>query len=267
MSITTEQYAAAKCNPYEVPVADLKQPARNGTVRHVIGISGGKDSVALALRLQEVEPDTDWQYLITPTGDELDEMNEHWLKLERILGKRFIRVTNRGLTLNGLIEIQKALPNFRQRWCTRILKIEPTIAWCVKNAPILMHVGLRADEDERGGIYGDMVFSRFPFREWGWGLADVMNYLDKRGVTIPKRTDCARCYHQRIGEWKALWRDNPRIYWEAAAQEVKYGHTFRSPGRDTWPTSLMDLAQAFSAGREVKERKSKQGDLCRVCSL
>lgn len=35
-------------------------------LRHVIGVSGGKDSVALALRLKEVEPKTDWEYLITP---------------------------------------------------------------------------------------------------------------------------------------------------------------------------------------------------------
>src|SRR5690349_4306730 len=104
-------------------------------VRYVIGLSGGKDSTALALRLQEIEPDTDWEYLITPTGDELAPMLEHWAKLEQILGKPLIRVTNHSLTLNGLIDIQKALPNFRQRWCTRILKIEPTIAWCVRNSP------------------------------------------------------------------------------------------------------------------------------------
>lgn len=46
-------------------------------MRHIVGISGGKDSVALALRLQEVEP-REYDYLITPTGNELPEMFEHW---------------------------------------------------------------------------------------------------------------------------------------------------------------------------------------------
>jgi hypothetical protein len=235
-------------------------------MRYVIGVSGGKDSVALALRLKEVEPNTDWEYLITPTGDELPPMIEHWRNLERILGKPFIRVTNSNVTLNGLIEIQKALPNFRQRWCTRILKIEPTIAWCVKNAPILMHVGLRADEDEREGIYGDLVQSCFPFREWGWGITDVKDYLKRREIEIPRRTDCARCYHQRISEWRDLWRDYRHLYWEAAAQEAKFGHTFRSPGRDTWPSDLVSLAREFSNGRTIRG-DGKQGEVCRVCSL
>lgn len=239
-------------------------------MRYIIGLSGGKDSTALALRLAEIEPATNWEYLITPTGDELDEMDEHWINLERILGKPLIRVTNHGITLNGLIQIQKALPNFRQRWCTRILKIEPTIAWCVRNAPILMHVGLRADEDEREGIYGDLVVSRFPFREWGWNIGHVNSYLRERGIEIPSRTDCARCYHQRIAEWRNLWRDHPKLYWEASAQEQQMGHTFRSPGRDTWPVALVDLAKDFSNGRKIRgdgRLGSRQGELCRVCSL
>lgn len=235
-------------------------------MRHVIGVSGGKDSVALALRLKEVEPQTDWEYLITPTGDELPPMLVHWKLLETILGKPFIRLTVQERTLTDLINIQKAVPNFRQRWCTRMLKIEPTIAWCVRNSPVLMHVGLRADEDEREGIYGDLVQSRFPFREWGWGINEVRAYLAERGVTIPRRTDCARCYHQRIGEWRDLWRDYPDIYWEAAKQEAEIGHTFRSPGRDTWPSDLKSLAAEFERGRVIRG-DGKQGEVCRVCSL
>ena len=248
----------------------MKQPPIPASApRYVIGVSGGKDSVALALRLQEVEPDTNWEYVITPTGDELPPMVEHWNNLEVLLGKPFIKITNgttRGLTLNSLIEIQKALPNFRQRWCTRMLKIEPTIAWCARNAPVLMHVGLRADEAEREGIYGDLVQSRFPFREWGWSINEVRAYLKHRGVEIPKRTDCARCYHQRIAEWRDLWRDYPHLYWEAAAQEDRYGHTFRSPGRDTWPSDLNSLAREFSNGRTIRG-DGNHGEICRVCSL
>lgn len=238
-------------------------------MRHVIGVSGGKDSTALALRLKEVEPCTDWEYVITPTGDELPPMVEHWANLERLLGKPFIRIANgasSGLTLNSLIQIQQALPNFRQRWCTRILKIEPTIAWCVRNSPVLMHVGLRSDEGEREGIYSDLVQSRFPLREWGWGIAEVNGYLKERGIEIPRRTDCARCYHQRLSEWRDLWRDYPQIYWDAVAQEKKMGHTFRSPGRDTWPSDLESLAKEFSSGRKIRG-DGKQGGMCRACSL
>lgn len=234
--------------------------------RYVIGLSGGKDSTALALRLAEIEPQTNWEYIITPTGDELPEMVAHWEGLEKRLGKPLIRITNQERTLNDLIQIHNILPNFRMRWCTRQLKIEPTIAWCLRNAPVIMHVGLRADEEEREGIYGGQVQSRFPFREWGWSINEVQAYLKLHDISIPARTDCARCYHQKIREWHTLWSQHPEIYANAVQQEQTTGRTFRTPGRDTWPVALIDLAQDFKRGREIRPDK-RQGKVCRVCSL
>jgi hypothetical protein len=217
------------------------------------------------LRLAEVEP-RDYVYLITPTGDELPEMVAHWERLERLLGKPLTRVTNG--TLKGLIQEFGALPNHRQRWCTRMLKIQPTIAFLARHAPAINYVGLRADEEERRGIYGD-VPSRYPLREWGWGLTQVKDYLRERGVTIPERTDCARCYGQRLIEWKRLLTKHPAIYADAEVDEARTGHTFRSPQRDTWPAALKDLRAAFDSGRRVRgEQPDEDGEnACRVCSL
>jgi hypothetical protein len=94
---------------------------------------------------------------------------------------------------------------------------------------------------------------------------DVWEFLDTRGVAIPNRTDCALCPYQRLEEWFALWRDYPRLYKEGIDIEQKTGYTFRSPGRDTWPASLEELAKEFERGRPL--RKSSRGVTCRVCSL
>jgi len=199
-------------------------------MHHVVAISGGKDSTALALRLAEVEP-RDYTYVCTPTGDELPEMFEHWRKLGDLLGKRILPVmAHKGL--NGVIAEQRCLPNNRRRFCTRILKIEPYRRWLKDHTPCVSYVGLRADEEGRaGGAYSniDGVEMRFPLREWRWAEADVWAYLEQRGVTVPERTDCARCYHQRLGEWWRLWREHPDIYAEAEAQEAGFGETFRNP--------------------------------------
>ncbi len=235
------------------------------TLKHVVGLSGGKDSTALALRLRELNPDVDYTYFITPTGDELPDMVAHWERLEKLLGKPMVRVTNG--TLDTLIDRFGALPNWRQRWCTRILKIEPCIAWMARQQPAVLYVGLRADEPKREGIYGS-VSCRFPLREWGWGIKEVRAYLAEMDVVIPRRTDCARCYDQQIGEWKKLWKNHPTIYADAEAQEVRVGATFRSPGRDTWPASLALLRVEFEKGRKVRgEDKDAEEGACRVCSL
>ena len=114
-------------------------------MKHVIGLSGGKDSTALALRLMEVEP-REYELICNATGNELPEMVEHWAKLERMLGLPIKRVGHT-TDLYGLIDEMQMLPNFRARWCTRILKIEPTIKYfeSLPEGPTL-YVGLRADE-------------------------------------------------------------------------------------------------------------------------
>lgn len=172
-------------------------------------------------------------------------------------------------TLNGLIEQYQALPNWRQRWCTRVLKIEPCLAFLAQHQPATLYVGLRADEPEREGIYGDAATYRYPLREWEWGVEDVWAYLNERGVCIPRRTDCARCYDQRLVEWKKLYELYPDIYAEAEAQELAIGATFRSPGRDTWPAPLRELRVEFVNGRKVRgeTQYDAEKEACRVCSL
>lgn len=239
--------------------------------KHVVALSGGKDSTALALRLAEVEP-RDYEYIGNFTGNELPELFAHLERLECLLGKPIKRV-QADVDLYGLIERHQMIPNFRARFCTVELKIEPTIAYMQTLPPgSVLYVGLRADEEARQGIFGDDVTCKFPFREWNWKLMDVLNYLSDRGITIPRRTNCAVCYDQRIGEWWDLWRDYPALFADGVAVEQAHGHTFRSDGRDTWPASLAELAAEFEKGR-VPRGSTVQGQLfedgarCRVCSL
>lgn len=246
--------------------------------KHVVGLSGGKDSTALALWLVENEP-REYEFICNKTGNELPEMLAHWANLERILEQPIKPVTHTA-DLVELCETMNALPNFRMRWCTRILKIEPTIAY-MDSLPekSVLYVGLRADEEPRKGIFGEDMLIRFPLREQGMNEADVWGYLAKRGVEIPARTDCAVCPYQRLDEWHALWSNYPEQWAEGLRLEKTTGHSFRSPdpherltqsgllmsGRDTWPASLEDLGKEFASGRQL--RKTSRGTACRVCSL
>jgi 3'-phosphoadenosine 5'-phosphosulfate sulfotransferase (PAPS reductase)/FAD synthetase len=233
-------------------------------MKHIVGLSGGKDSTALALRLAEVEP-RKYIYICNETGNELPDMKAHWDKLENILGEPIQRVRH-ARSLIEEIEKINMLPNVFARWCTIRLKIEPTIDYFESlPAGSTLYVGLRADEMERKGLYGEDITVRFPMREWNWNEKDVWDYLNSKGICIPKRTDCALCPYQRLGEWRDLYENYPDLYAEGVALEKKIGHTFRSPGRDNWPANLELLSKEFDAGRKLREYKRK--DTCRVCSL
>lgn len=219
---------------------------------HVVALSGGKDSTAMALRLTEAEPG-DYEYCITPTGRELPEMNDHWKRLECLLGKPLTRIP--APTLLDLIKKYRAMPNHRMRWCTRQIKIEPFQLYAASKAPAICYVGIRADETTRegtdnSGITG--VTQDCPLVRWGWTIGDVRNYLRKRGVTVPQRTDCDMCYHQRLAEWWRLWRDHKDRWEEIEALELWTGHTLRSEQRDSWPASLRELRERFEAGYTPK---------------
>ena len=228
-------------------------------MNHLVAISGGKDSTAMALRLAEIEP-RNYQFCITPTGRELPEMLDHWKRIECLLGKPLHRVV--GPSLLDLIKKYKTLPNFRMRYCTREVKIEPFINHAEMSRPAVCYVGIRADEaDERegtnwNGIEG--VTQDLPLVRWGWGVNRVKDYLRRRDVKIPQRTDCDLCYHQQIGEWWRLWRDHKDRWQEIIALEEFTGHTLRSEQRDSWPAGIKELGIKFEAGFVPKNAAQEQ---------
>lgn len=246
---------------------------------HMVALSGGKDSTAMALKLKEHNSQTDYTFYCTPTGNELPEMFDWWKRLGEMLGKPILPIM--GMTLESCIEKNQTLPNFRRRFCTRQIKIEPVkrLFWrLVGLGEVHSYVGLRADEEGRAGGAFDQVPGvevHFPLRDWGWKLGDVIKFISQRDVTVPQRTDCALCFHQRIGEWWRLWANHPEEFERGITLEAKYGETLRTPGRDSWPSSLAGLAAEFEKGKRPKgegqlefcNRPSMNGGGCRVCSL
>lgn len=246
---------------------------------HVLALSGGKDSTAMALRMAELGMHVD-HYVITPTGNEPPEMIAHWKKVSVLLGKPLKPVV--AASLQGEIRRQGMLPRHSARWCTRILKLDPYYQWLGRNTPCVSYVGLRADEEGRTGMLfpgSDQIEMRFPMKEWGWTLGDVTEYLARKGVTIPARTDCALCFWQKLGEWYELWRDNPEAYAEGEELEAFVSGvrgtaaTFRSPQRDSWPAGLVELRREFEAGRvptlslrKMEDQRRRNGE-CRACTM
>ena len=60
--------------------------------RHILGISGGRDSASLAVYMRQYHPHLPLEYFFTDTGKELPEVYSFLDKLEGFLGKPIQRL-------------------------------------------------------------------------------------------------------------------------------------------------------------------------------
>ena len=143
-------------------------------VRHVLGISGGKDSAALAMYMKTHHPEIDMEYYFSDTGKELDETYELIEELESFLGKTIIRLEANHSHKNPFdhyLDIYNGfLPSSMARWCTQKLKLEPFERWIGDDLAI-SYVGIRDDEDREGYVSTKPnIQSVFPFRKHIWSI-------------------------------------------------------------------------------------------------
>ena len=153
-------------------------------VKHLIGISGGKDSAALAIYLNERHPELDLIYYFCDTGKELDETYQLIENLEIYLGKKITKLKPddaKKADDNPFDHYYKAyrgyLPSSVARWCTKKMKLEPFENF-VGDDPVVSYVGIRGDEDREGYISKKSnIQSIFPFRKNIWSEDVVRKVL------------------------------------------------------------------------------------------
>lgn len=236
-------------------------------VRHVCGISGGKDSSALAVYLRERVPDM--EYFFCDTGAELPETYEYLNKLEVVLGKRIARL-NAERGFEHWFEVYRGtLPSPQMRWCTRQMKIKPLEAW-LGDDPAISYVAIRADERNRKGYISTKpnIQAVFPFVEDGIDHDAVLRILDEAGIGLPEyyewrtRSGCYFCFYQRKAEWIGLAERHPELFERAVAIEQK---TLMDAGADG-DASYEDLAMkgrayTWSGGETLVELRSRRDEI------
>lgn len=193
-------------------------------VRHVLGLSGGKDSAALALYLRDKVKDI--EYFFCDTHKELPETYDFLHKLEARLGKKIKHLeSKRGF--DHWLDVNKGfLPSPNNRWCTRLLKIEPMEKFIGEDTAY-SYIAIRADENRSGFISTKPnIKPVFPFHDEKPGITkqDVIKILEDNGVGLPKyyewrsRSGCYFCFFQRKVEWVRLHERHPDLF----QKSVKY---------------------------------------------
>ncbi len=227
--------------------------------RHILSLSGGKDSSALAVFMRDKIPDV--EYVFCDTRKELKETYEYLDKLEAYLGKPIVRLNaERGFDHYWKL-YGEYLPSPQMRWCTKMLKIRPFEAY-VGDDPVYNYVGLRADENRQGYISTKPnIIPVYPFREHGIREEDVYRILEDAGLGLPDyykwrtRSGCWFCFFQRKNEWAGLKKHHPDLFEKAKEYEKLNPETGE---RYTWSQgeSLEELGRPERL-REIEQRHAE----------
>lgn len=243
--------------------------------RHVLGLSGGRDSAALAVYMRQNYPGLRIEYFFTDTGKELPEVYEFLHRLEGFLGKRITYLNPDRDFDFWLKEYKNFLPSPRTRWCTRQLKIRPFEAWVAptlkQGGLITSYVAIRADEADRLGYQPTQpgIVVRMPFVEARIDKPAVVRILNEAGLGLPayyrwrSRSGCTFCFFQQKIEWVRLLREHPDAFQAAKKYEktaLEHGSPFSWSQGETLdelsrPERLKAIEEDYAQARQRAQRK------------
>jgi hypothetical protein len=252
-------------------------------VRHILGVSGGKDSAALALYMREKYPELDIEYFFTDTGSELPEVQEYLNMLESELNKTIVRLrakevfedehgdqAHNGESIFG--EIFKNvyngfLPSPQSRWCTVQMKLKPLEKWIAPTleagGSIVSYIAIRSDEDRMGyNPPNPAITPKFPFVEDGIDLFGVNEILEASGIGKPayydwrSRSGCTFCFYQQKIEWVGLLERHPKKFEEAVEYENYSVKSSKEKGRSAFTWTQGETLEELAKPERVAAIKS-----------
>lgn len=242
--------------------------------RYVLGLSGGKDSAALAVHMNNNYPEIPVEYYFTDTKYELPETYDYLNKLKTRLDREITYIH----PTNGFDYFMKKYNNFlpsqNARWCTVEMKLKSFEQWIKpsldEGTEIVTLIAIRHDEKNRVGYRptNKLVKPEFPFIKDVINKENVLEILEASGLGIPdyyswrSRSGCTFCFFQRQIEWVNLREKHPDA-WEFAKAQEKLAKDHKSPFTWVKGKSLEDLEKPENIKR-IKENHQKKLEKMRL---
>jgi len=185
--------------------------------RYLCGVSGGKDSTALALYLKELKVPV--EYYFADTGWESVSTLSHLSYLEGVLGQKITHIYPE-LDMQSLIKHKRIFPSRRIRYCTELLKVKPVKKhFSLPDYDIVMCTGERSEESPSRAKKPNFSKDEWmgchvwlPIKEWTW--QQVFDIAKRHGVRPNplylkgyKRVGCYPCIFANKPDYKAFSDD------------------------------------------------------------
>ena len=253
---------------------------QNPKTYHILSLSGGKDSTALAFFMKENMPDIfeKLELVFCDTECEIPETYDYLNKIEVFLNKKITRIRPM-YNFEHLFDIYGILPSAMKRWCTVEMKTK-TFRNFIKEKKqmgnkIFVYIGIRADESSRvNNSYDDIIIQqKYPFVENNIIKIDITKILEKYGIGFPdyykwrSRSGCYFCFFQKKSEWLNLKKYHPDLFQKAIMLEelgnIKRGKSF------SWcqDMTLKELAQSEKYLKKVQEKESSNYNKSEIKTL
>jgi Phosphoadenosine phosphosulfate reductase family len=248
------------------------------STRHILSLSGGKDSAALAIYMRDRVPDM--EYIFHDTFKELPETYAYLELLEAKLGKKITKTTPDQSFEHWMVIYGGMIPSNHRRWCTKQLKLKPFEQY-IGDDPVINYVALRADENREGYIsHKPNIKPVYPFKEDGLVRRDIIRILEDSGLGMPKYTDwgrtrsgCFFCFYQQKIEWVRLKEQYPLMF--AEAKRLEYvankgtGKPFYWSGDEPLaelelPDRVEEIKRKWAENQERSKKTSKSRKLLHI---
>jgi 3'-phosphoadenosine 5'-phosphosulfate sulfotransferase (PAPS reductase)/FAD synthetase len=227
-------------------------------VKHIVNLSGGKDSTAMLLMMLEKNMPIDY-IVFADTGKDFPQMIEHLKELENYIQQHYPNAPKITYVKHPkgfdymMFEHKKCRgkyqdtlgcgwASFRNRWCTSRLKIDIINKFCKSLDDVCMHyIGVAFDEPKRikNGNF------TYPLYDWKVTEKQALQYCYDKGFNWGglykhfDRVSCWCCPLQPIKALKSLYINYPNLWSELKEMDSKSCSKFRAD------YSVLELEEKF----------------------
>lgn len=220
-------------------------------MKYIASISGGKDSVAMCLRLVEEHRHVD-AFVFADTGMEYPECYDAIHRFEELTGREVTVLRREGWSFewamidksvrhhniekprrDGLPRREKGYgwPSYFKRWCTKELKTKVLTQFSKRQGDYIEFVGIASDEPKRVRLDPK---KRYPLVEWGMTESDCLSYCRDRGFYKSpcaydhcSRMSCYCCPLSNLKQIRYLVTKRPVLWSEIKRLEERLGEPWK----------------------------------------
>jgi len=226
-------------------------------IKHIVSLSGGKDSTAMLLRMLELRMQVDDIVWFDCGNWEFPQMKNHIQKIENYISRKITVVKDRKGFDYWAFEhkftrgprkgkqIGYGFPSVYRRYCTR-QKVAGLDKLLKEN---IVYIGYAVDEKNRLNkliIKSKKYQIKYPLIDWKWTEKDCLEYCYSKGFDwdglykLFRRVSCWCCPLQRIEGLRRLRKHFPVLWERLLRMQEKLWNSFRIDG-----TTVFDLENRF----------------------